>query len=122
MKAPRHEIIYSSIEYFRFKKESLIKELLVTNNLLNELEQLSIVETGSAPKPAIDWEKEVLCVLESATSPLSKLAIAKLIESKLAYTDHRIAMLNVSSVLVCNLHKKLKKVRVGKSHQFVLNK
>ena len=60
-------------------------------------------------------------VLNTATSPLTKLAIAKSIEVKLKLTDHRMAMLCVSSVLLYNLRKRIKKVKVGKSYRYMSN-
>ena len=121
MKNESARVIVSLIEYFNFKKESLKEELLYVTNVQNELLNLPIIETiYPASKQNIDWEKEVESVLASSKNPLSKLEIAKQIESKLKYADHRMAMLNVSGVLVYNLRKKVKKVNVGKSYKYIL--
>jgi hypothetical protein len=121
MKELTPNVIYSVIEYFRFKKENLTQELYFTNNMLNELEQLPVAASFNLhEKKPVDWEKEVAGVVNTATSPLTKLAIAKSIEAKLKYPDHRLAMLCVSGALY-NLRKEIKKVKVGNSYRYMSN-
>jgi hypothetical protein len=102
------------------RRASLQEELYAVNQLAKQLELLaSPAKRPVAKEDAINWDQEVLKTLRRSGRPLSKYVIAKRIASRLKLTDQRMTMARVAIALIHGLKKEIKKVKVGKSYQFI---